>query len=98
MEYCRVGEFFDVIAETGKFSEPVARFYFHQMIKGLYYMHNVVGVCHRDIKPENILMDADFNIKFSDFGFSCPHNGNNGNGKLNSYKGTPDYMTPEQHS
>jgi serine/threonine protein kinase len=37
---------FDFIAETGKFSEKVARTYFHQMMNGLHYMHSK-GYAHQ---------------------------------------------------
>ncbi len=39
LELARGGELFDYIAQTGKFSEPVARYYFHQIIDALDYMH-----------------------------------------------------------
>lgn len=55
---------------TGKFSEPVAKHYFRQLIGALYYMHTVANVAHRDVKLENILMDSNYNIKLNDFGFS----------------------------
>ena len=50
LEYVGGGELFDYIADTGKFSEKVARTYFHQMMNGLHYMHSK-GYAHRDIKP-----------------------------------------------
>jgi serine/threonine protein kinase len=34
---------------------------------GLEYAHQH-QVVHHDLKPDNILMDADLNIKISDFG------------------------------
>jgi serine/threonine protein kinase len=98
MELAPEGEIFDLIANTGKFSEPVARYFFLQILGALSYMHNEVGVCHRDLKPENILMDSDFNLKLADWGFSIPLAGPRGNGKLASYKGTLGYMPPEQHA
>lgn len=88
MEYAENGEIFDFIAESGKFSEPEARFYFHQLIDSLEYMHNQ-GYYHRDIKPENLLLDEEFNLKVADFGFTTT-------AKIShSKKGTYGYMWPE---
>jgi serine/threonine protein kinase len=96
MENAEEGEMFDMISNTGKFSEPVARYYFLQLLTTLNYMHNTVGVCHRDLKPENILLDRHFNIKIADFGFATSLNAKQSAGRLTSYKGTLGYMPPEQ--
>ena len=94
LEYIGGGELFDFIAETGKFSEGVARTYFHQMMNGLHYMH-AKGYTHRDIKPENILLGRDFVLKLADFGFSCLIKGKDGSGVLHTKLGTEGYMAPE---
>jgi serine/threonine protein kinase len=39
LELATGGELFDYVATTGKFSEKIARFYFHQLIEGLDYVH-----------------------------------------------------------
>ncbi|KAJ7701771.1 kinase-like domain-containing protein [Mycena rosella] len=44
-----------------------ARRWICQMALGLSAIH-ASGVIHRDIKPENLLLDADGNIRISDFG------------------------------
>lgn len=44
-EYAHGGELFDFIAETGRFDEDVARFFFHQIIDAVEYLH-VNGVSH----------------------------------------------------
>lgn len=82
------GELFDFLAETGAFSEDVARFYFYQLIDVFSYL-NENGISHRDIKPENIMFDHEYNLKLADFGFSSsvPLN--------QSKKGTINYMAPE---
>lgn len=88
LEYATNGEIFDYIAETGSFSEHIARYYFHQLISALEYMHSM-GYYHRDIKPENILLDENFNLKLADFGFTTSHK------VSTSRKGTFGYMAPE---
>jgi len=88
LEFAEHGELFDYISETGKFSEPVARFYFRQLIDCLEFM-NTKGYSHRDIKPENILLDSSFNLKLGDFGFATKRQ------VSSSRKGTAGYMAPE---
>lgn len=91
------GEIFEYLANTGRFSEPVARFYFKQLISALEYCHNQ-GYAHRDLKPENILLDKGFNLLLADFGFATLLSGKDGSGKLKSILGTESYMAPEIHS
>lgn len=71
LELATGGELFDYVATTGKFSEKISRFYFHQLIEGLDYVHQQ-GITHRDLKPENVLFDSKFNLKIADFGFAAP--------------------------
>ena len=54
------------------------------------YLHSN-DVIHRDIKLENILVDAEGNLKISDFGFAEFENVD----KLQTKKGTKSYMAPE---
>jgi serine/threonine protein kinase len=94
IEYAQGGELFDFIADTGRFSERVARTYFHQMMNGIHYMHEK-GYAHRDIKPENLLLSDTFVLKIADFGFSCLLRGRDGSGVLKTKLGTEGYMAPE---
>mmetsp|Transcript_507 Transcript_507/g.445 ORF Transcript_507/g.445 Transcript_507/m.445 type:complete len:315 (-) Transcript_507:255-1199(-) len=91
LEYCERGELFDLLAISGRVSEDFARYYFHQIIAGLEYMH-AKGISHRDMKLENILVDNDYTLKIADFGYSS-HKAKN-----ESSKGTYGYMTPEIYS
>lgn len=70
LELVSGGELFDYVA-LKQFNVDVCRYYFKQMLQVMHYMH-VKGVAHRDLKPENIMLDANYNIKFADFGFAAP--------------------------
>ena len=70
LELALGGELFDFIAISGKFDEPLARYYFKQFMDGLSYCHQA-GVSHRDLKPENVLLEKEGemdNLRLIDFG------------------------------
>ena len=90
------GELFDFVALGGRLTESQARHYFRQLMEGLGHMHEN-GYAHRDLKPENLLLDANFVLKISDFGFSAPLSGRDGSGMLSTQLGTVSYMAPELH-
>lgn len=91
------GELIGYIRIGGRLSEQIARLYFLQLIEAVQYLH-LKGIVHRDIKAENILLDDEFQLKLSDFGFAAPINGKDGSGHLHTYKGTYRYMAPEIHA
>lgn len=90
MEYIEGGELYEYVARCGKFSPRIARTYFKMLLDALSYMHSR-GITHRDIKPENILLDRNFNLKVTDFGFSTYLS----RGELHTRLGTEAYMAPE---
>lgn len=96
LEIAQGGELFDFIANSGKFSEPEARYFFKQFMAGLDYCHNH-QIAHRDLKPENLLLDKDYKLKIADFGFAGPVEGRDGQGYLHTKLGTLNYMAPEIH-
>jgi hypothetical protein len=70
MPYCRGGDLFGVVLEVaerrqeneaeegaGGMLEPVARYWFRQLLFGLHYLQSR-GICHRDLSLENILVDV----------------------------------------
>ena len=87
-ELCDNGNLYDWVANTGAFSEEIARYYFHQLISGLEYLHTQ-GMSHRDLKLENIMLDDQFKLKIGDFGFASVKACND------TRKGTHGYMAPE---
>lgn len=70
LEFVTGGELFDKIVNQGRMKEDEARKYFQQLINAVDYCHSR-GVYHRDLKPENLLLDANGNLKVSDFGLSA---------------------------
>lgn len=90
MEHVSGGLLYDLCNQVGAMGEDCGRFFMHQLVDVLSYMHKR-NVVHRDLKLENILLDGKLNIKVADFGFSQYKHVN----KLKSYKGTMTYMAPE---
>ena len=93
MPFCRGGDLFGVVLEVserrqanesvegaGGMSEPVARYWFRQILLGLHYLQSK-GVCHRDLSLENILVDVN-NCLVIDMGmclrvpYHCPSDPN----------------------
>ncbi len=94
------GEVFGLLMHGGALPEPVARYYFRQLLEGLRHCH-ANGVIHRDLKPENLVLDADFVLKIVDFGLAAavPTEGPNvlpgGDAVLHSGVGSKPYSAPE---
>jgi calcium-dependent protein kinase len=68
LEDCSGGELFSLIAKRGPLGESEARGMFHQVLRGLNYLHTVARVVHRDLKPENILLSPTGVVRICDFG------------------------------
>jgi serine/threonine protein kinase len=81
LEFAARGEIFEFVENLGAFPEPIARFYYKQLLSALDHIHRS-GIAHRDIKPENIFLDKDYNLKIADFGFSTFLQGRSGDGIL----------------
>lgn len=84
------GDLFSHINRVKCSDAELTRF-FYQTCKGIQYMHKR-NVMHRDLKPENILLDAAFNIKICDFGWSAEFSEN---APRETLCGTFEYMAPE---
>lgn len=96
LEIASGGELFDFIAMSGRFTEPLARYFFQQFMSGINHCHSN-GVSHRDLKPENLMLDHQYTLKIADFGFAAPVEGRDGSGALHTKLGTLNYMAPEIH-
>ncbi len=82
----------DLLSENGAFDLATTREILSQVASALQYAHNhgKTGIVHRDIKPSNIVVDAQGNIKLTDFGIASPPQDQEVN-----IEGTPSYLAPE---
>ncbi|KAL2833193.1 kinase-like domain-containing protein [Aspergillus pseudoustus] len=73
MEYCAGGDLRTLlqVATTTRnprvFSEANADCLFKQLLRGLVYLHNRVGVAHCDLAPENLLLTEKGRLKIGGF-------------------------------
>ncbi|XP_066103902.1 sperm motility kinase 4A-like [Saccopteryx bilineata] len=90
MEYVSGGDLFDYLLRDRPSTEAEARRIFRQLLSALQYCHRL-NIVHRDLKLENILVDADKNVKITDFGLGRKVQRD----ELNTYCGTVNWMAPE---
>jgi serine/threonine protein kinase len=70
LEYCAGGDLFHAVQQEPRpLNEACARRRFRQMALAVQELHER-GICHRDLKLENFLLDADGNVRLSDFGLA----------------------------
>ncbi|KAH0785722.1 AGC family protein kinase [Histomonas meleagridis] len=92
MDYVPGGDLFFHLKKNGAFPIESARVIIAEVSLAIEYLHEK-GIIYRDIKPENILLDADGNIKLTDFGLSKELKF--GEDVTDTFCGTPDYYAPE---
>eukprot|EP00794_Sanderia_malayensis_P011080 gene11080-12248_t len=63
------GDLLEYIRSNGPLSDDNARSFYIQLISATDYFHSL-GIVHRDLKCENLLLDQNYNILVSDFGFA----------------------------
>eukprot|EP01106_Pelomyxa_sp_JSP_P010017 TRINITY_DN2702_c0_g1_i18.p1 TRINITY_DN2702_c0_g1~~TRINITY_DN2702_c0_g1_i18.p1 ORF type:complete len:414 (-),score=83.30 TRINITY_DN2702_c0_g1_i18:99-1340(-) len=65
----------------------------HDAILGISWLHDILSIVHRDLKPANLMLDENFRVKVTDFGFSQVFRADRVD--TGPVKGTKLYMAPE---
>lgn len=91
LEYVPNDSLFYFIDPAKGLPESLALRFLYQTALAVRHMHSL-GVTHRDIKPENLLLDANFNLKLCDFGWSSRADARD---PTDALCGTFAYMAPE---
>ena len=94
MEYVEGQTLKQFIQSEGPLSPERVLPIMRQLVSAISNAHHN-GIVHRDIKPQNILMDAEGNVKITDFGIAMALSAT-AHTKTNSVIGTVHYLSPEQ--
>ena len=91
MPYASRGQLYTLLRKNKRFDQRTTAQFLRETISAVKYLHDH-NVIHRDIKPENILLDQNYRVKLSDFGWSnfCQKNETR-----TTFCGTPEYLSPE---
>ena len=65
------------------------------MAQGLAFAHEN-GLVHRDVKPQNVLLNAEGEVKVTDFGIARSLDVDHGVTQTGAVLGTSNYLSPEQ--
>ena len=91
MELAESGDLLDFINSRKYLSEKTARALFTDLVNGISKCHEM-KVVHRDLKCENLLLDSQYRLRISDFGFARTMEGKQ---LLETSCGSYAYAAPE---
>lgn len=94
MEYLPGGTLGERLKSTGSLAPREAATVVRDVAAGVAAAH-AQGIVHRDLKPGNVLLDADGELKVSDFGLA-KRQASEELTHVGAVMGTPNYMAPEQ--
>ncbi|XP_033943400.1 serine/threonine-protein kinase PLK1 [Pseudochaenichthys georgianus] len=92
LEICRRRSLLELHKRRKAVTEPEARYYMTQLLKGVHYLHKN-RVIHRDLKLGNIFLNDDMELKIGDFGLATKIEFDGERKK--TLCGTPNYIAPE---
>ena len=93
MPYAAKGQLYSLLRRQVRFDQRTTAQYMRETIEAVRYLHSFSPkIIHRDIKPENLLLDDNYRVKLSDFGWA---NYQEENQLRKTFCGTPEYLSPE---
>ncbi|XP_072319656.1 serine/threonine-protein kinase PLK1 [Eucyclogobius newberryi] len=92
LELCRRRSLLELHKRRKAVTEPEARYFMLQLLKGVQYLHNN-RIIHRDLKLGNIFLNDDMVLKIGDFGLATKIQFDGERKK--TLCGTPNYIAPE---
>ncbi|KAF9815016.1 hypothetical protein SFRURICE_010574 [Spodoptera frugiperda] len=92
LELCKRRSMMELHKRRKAITEPETRFYMHQILLGVQYLHSK-RIIHRDLKLGNLFLDDDLHVKIGDFGLAAriEYEGE----RKQTLCGTPNYIAPE---
>nr|XP_032517715.1 serine/threonine-protein kinase polo isoform X1 [Danaus plexippus plexippus] len=92
LELCKRRSMMELHKRRKAITEPETRFYMHQILLGVQYLHSR-RIIHRDLKLGNLFLDDDLHVKIGDFGLAAKieYEGE----RKRTLCGTPNYIAPE---
>jgi serine/threonine protein kinase len=90
MEYVAGEDLASLVRRIGRIPQDKAVEIARQLCAGVAAAHER-GVLHRDLKPANVMLDAEGNVRITDFGIASA-----AADQPRDLAGTPQYMAPEQ--
>ena len=93
MPHASKGQLYSLLRRQVRFDQRTAAQYMREVLEAVRYIHSFSPkIIHRDIKPENLLLDENYRVLLSDFGWS---NFLDENEYRKTFCGTPEYLSPE---
>lgn len=92
--FAAYGDLRRLVMNTGALSQPLARYYFLQLVSAVQQCHSK-AVCHCDIKLDNCLLNHFMNTMLGDFGLAQFAVTGAGRPPFVDPTGTLPYMAPE---
>ena len=91
LELCKSKSMLELHKRRKIVSEPETRYFVHQILTGIIYLHQK-RVVHRDLKLGNLFLNDSLTVKLGDFGLATEVKEGE---RKQTICGTPNYIAPE---